>query len=179
MIVRPNGYLTGQTASVLGLIPMTAQTGFARESWSAPIPAGRQQAAEFRHHQPEWLKRRQPQLQAWAEKGKPAIQWAGEPSTLPQTNVRAFPGTEGGGYRQYKGQSRSGLSAGGIPRWWMKEYELSPNDPALASEDLNGDGYAIMNKYLDGLNPNQRTVWNNLRSNVSTLTAEDFQLLAK
>src|SRR5437867_4226982 len=38
-----------------------------------------------------------PVIQEWETKGKPYIPWASHPEDLPQANIPAFPGAEGGG----------------------------------------------------------------------------------
>ncbi len=80
-----------------------------------------------------------------------------------------------GGYPAYTGTPRTDLNADGIPAWWIKKYQLNPNDPNLANEDLTGDGYTVMDAYLDGLNPHQKFDWDDPHSNLNTLTEADFQ----
>lgn len=75
-----------------------------------------------------------------------------------------------GGYPQYKGTPVRDLCADGIPLSWKKTYGLNVNDPNLANEDLQGDGYTVMDKYLDGLDPRKKIDWSNPKSNVNTLT---------
>jgi hypothetical protein len=84
-----------------------------------------------------------------------------------------------GGYPEYTGQPAKDIGPDGIPLWWKKEYGLNTNDPHLASENLKGDGYTIMDKYLDGLSPDKKIDWSNPRSNVNTLTAADFKSPSK
>jgi len=74
-----------------------------------------------------------------------------------------------GGYPVYEGDPIPDLGADGIPLSWKKKYGLDPQDPDLASKDLKGDGYTVMDKYLDGLNPNEKIDWSDPRSNVNTL----------
>ena len=40
---------------------------------------------------------------------------------------------------------------------------------------MQGDGYTVMDKYLDGLDPTKKIDWTNPKSNVNTLTAETFK----
>lgn len=39
----------------------------------------------------------------------------------------------------------------GMPDHWEKSHELNPNDPADGNQDLNGDGYTNLEKYLNSL----------------------------
>jgi hypothetical protein len=76
-----------------------------------------------------------------------------------------------GGYPDYKGEPINDIGADGIPLSWKKKYGLDTNDVALAQKDLQGDGYTVMDKYLDGLDPTKKIDWSNPASNVNTLTA--------
>jgi len=80
-----------------------------------------------------------------------------------------------GGYPEYKGQPFKDVGADGIPLWWKQKYGLDTNDVALAQKDLQGDGYTVIDKFLDGLDPTKKIDWNNSRSNVNTLAAGTFQ----
>ncbi|OIQ98784.1 hypothetical protein GALL_191500 [mine drainage metagenome] len=80
-----------------------------------------------------------------------------------------------GGYPEYKGTPDPEVGADGIPTWWKVKYGLDVNDPNLASEDLQHDGYTVMDKYLDGLDPTQKIDWSKPSSNVNTLTEADFR----
>jgi hypothetical protein len=53
-----------------------------------------------------------------------------------------------GGYPQYTGGPENYPQHDGIPDWWKRKYGLDLNDPNLASEDCNGDGYTNIEKYL-------------------------------
>jgi hypothetical protein len=46
----------------------------------------------------------QPELEAWAKKGKPYIPWASKPTDLPQAKIPAFPGAWGGGMYSFGGR---------------------------------------------------------------------------
>jgi len=74
-----------------------------------------------------------------------------------------------GGYPEYKGEPIKDLCADGIPLSWKQKYGLDVNDLSLAQKDLQGDGYTVMDKYLDGLDPSKRIDWKDPRSNVNTL----------
>jgi hypothetical protein len=45
-----------------------------------------------------------PEIKAWEEKGKPYVPWAHTPSDLPQADVPAFPGAQGGGMFSFGGR---------------------------------------------------------------------------
>jgi hypothetical protein len=77
--------------------------------------------------------------------------------------------TQVGGYPDYDGEPVKDLCVDGIPLSWKEKYHLSANDSNLAQADLQGDGYTVMDKYLDGLDPNQKIDWSDPKSNVNTL----------
>jgi hypothetical protein len=74
-----------------------------------------------------------------------------------------------GGYPEYEGEPVKDLCADGIQLSWKKKYHLDAGDVLLAQKDLLGDGYTIMDKYLDGLDPTKKINWSDPRSNVNTL----------
>ena len=80
-----------------------------------------------------------------------------------------------GGYPEYKGTPERDLGPDGIPAWWKKRYSLPLDDALLASKDLKGDGYTVIEKYLNGLDPTKRINWDNPESNLNTLTADNFK----
>ena len=80
-----------------------------------------------------------------------------------------------GGYPEYKGEPFKDLGADGIPLWWKNKYKLDVNDPNLAGKDLQGDGYTVIEKYLNGLDPTKKIDWSSPKSNVNTLTADTFK----
>src|SRR5260221_3061546 len=63
-----------------------------------------------------------------------------------------------GGYPDYKGEPIKDLCADGIPLSWKKKFGLDVNDVALAQKDLQGDGYTVIEKYLDGLDPTKKEI---------------------
>jgi hypothetical protein len=79
-----------------------------------------------------------------------------------------------GGYPEYKGEPIKDLCADGIPLSWKKKYGLDANDSGLAQRDLRGDGYTVMDKYLNGLDPTKKIDWNDPRSEANTLTASEL-----
>jgi hypothetical protein len=48
-------------------------------------------------------------------------------------------------------------------------------DADLAQKDLQGDGYTVIEKYLDGLDPTRKIDWKNPQSQLNTLTAGQFR----
>jgi len=80
-----------------------------------------------------------------------------------------------GGYPEYKGEPFKDLGPDGIPLWWKKKYQLDEKDAGLASKDLNGDGYTVIEKYLYGLDPTKKIDWSDPKSNVNTLTRDNFK----
>ena len=79
-----------------------------------------------------------------------------------------------GGYPDYQGEPFKDLGADGIPLWWKQKFNLDTNDPGLAAKDLQGDGYTVMDKYLNGLDPTKKIDWTDPHSNLNTLTPGDF-----
>jgi hypothetical protein len=79
-----------------------------------------------------------------------------------------------GGYPEYKGEPFKDVGADGIPRWWKAKYKLDTNDVALAQKDLQVDGYTIIEKYLNGLDPTEKIDWSKPASNVNALAAKSF-----
>jgi hypothetical protein len=74
-----------------------------------------------------------------------------------------------GGYPDYKGDPIKDMCPDGMPLSWKEKYHLDTKDTALAQEDLQGDGYTVMDKYLDGLDPTKKIDWNDPQSHVNTL----------
>jgi hypothetical protein len=59
-----------------------------------------------------------------------------------------------GGWEEYPEIKRPAgwdTDGDGMPDAWEKQYGLNPNDPADGNEDLNGDGYTNLEKYLNSL----------------------------
>lgn len=81
-----------------------------------------------------------------------------------------------GGYPNYEGTPIQDLGPDGIPVSWKKTYGLDANDPELANKDLQGDGYTVMDKYLDGLDPRVKITWNDSRSDVRATLASAADL---
>ena len=68
------------------------------------------------------------------------------------------------------GEAFGDVGADGIPLWWKKKFNLDVNDVELAQRDLAGDGYTVIEKYLDGLDPRKKIDWSKPQSNVNALT---------
>jgi hypothetical protein len=74
-----------------------------------------------------------------------------------------------GGYPEYKGTPYIDSDNDGMPDAWEKKYGLNPNDPSDAVEDLNGDGYTNIEKYINGIDPAQKIDWTKPENNRDTL----------
>jgi len=74
-----------------------------------------------------------------------------------------------GGYPEYKGKSYKDSDGDGIPDWWEKKYGLNPKDPSDANDDMNGDGYTNIEKYINGIDPTKTVDWKDLENNFDTL----------
>lgn len=74
-----------------------------------------------------------------------------------------------GGYPNYKGKAYKDSDNDGIPDAWEKKYGLNPKDASDANGDLNGDGYTNIEKYINGIDPNQKVDWTNPANNKETL----------
>ena len=81
-----------------------------------------------------------------------------------------------GGYPEYKGELFADVGADGIPAWWKTKYKLDAKDADLASRDLQGDGYTVIEKYLAGLDPTKKIDWSLPQSNQNTLTLAKLQI---
>jgi hypothetical protein len=80
-----------------------------------------------------------------------------------------------GGYPEYEGEPLKDVGPDGIPLWWKMKYKLDVNEASLAQKDLRGDGYTVIEKYLDGLDPTKKIDWSHPESNENTLTAKNFK----
>lgn len=80
-----------------------------------------------------------------------------------------------GGYPPYEGSPFADMGSDGIPLWWKKKFGLDASDTGLAVRDLQGDGYTVIEKYLNGLDPTRKIDWANPRSNVNTLRLSDLR----
>jgi hypothetical protein len=80
-----------------------------------------------------------------------------------------------GGYPEYQGGPDASVGADGIPLWWKQKYLLDSSDAVLAARDVKGDGYTVLEKYLNGLDPTKRIDWSNPASNRNELSADKFR----
>jgi len=72
-----------------------------------------------------------------------------------------------GGYPEYRGTPHADADRDGLPDAWERRHRLNPADPTDATGDLNGDGYANIEDYINGLDPAApKTDWSDLRNNV-------------
>ncbi|MFT3780596.1 MAG: hypothetical protein QM790_01185 [Nibricoccus sp.] len=78
------------------------------------------------------------------------------------------------GYPDYKGEPIASLDVDGIPLSWKNKFGLDVHDKELASKDLQGDGYTVIEKYLAGLDPTKKINWSDPHSNVNGLTPASF-----
>ena len=68
------------------------------------MEASRKERAEAARLSDEAWKRAQPEIEAWAKKGKPYLPGAAKPEDLPQARIPAFPGAWGGGMYSFGGR---------------------------------------------------------------------------
>lgn len=77
---------------------------------------------------------------------------------------------EVGGYPKYEGTPRKDSDHDGIPDAWEIRYGLNPHDPSDATKlDKSGD-YTYIEDYLNGVDPNKKVNWKELKNNVDILT---------
>lgn len=50
-----------------------------------------------------------------------------------------------------------------------EKYGLNPNDASDAIQDINGDGYNNIEKYINGIDPTKKIDWTDLKNNHDTL----------
>src|SRR5947207_8336093 len=79
-------------------------TSIARESWPGASEETKKRLADAKKYEDAVWQRIKPEVLAWAQKGKPFIPWAAKPSDLPQAEIPAFPGAEGGGRFSFGGR---------------------------------------------------------------------------
>ena len=77
-----------------------------------------------------------------------------------------------GGYPEYKGKPYKDSDGDGMPDDWEIKHGLNPKDPSDANGDLNGDGYTNIEKYINGIDPSQKTDWKNPENNHDTLAGK-------
>ncbi len=74
-----------------------------------------------------------------------------------------------GGYPEYTGKPYEDSDGDGMPDPWEKRYELNPNDPADAAKDLDGDGYATIEEFINGTDPTRFVDYTRLENNIDSL----------
>ncbi|MBO4850186.1 MAG: polysaccharide lyase [Prevotella sp.] len=78
-----------------------------------------------------------------------------------------------GGYPEYQPwKPWTDTDGDGMPDEWEKSHGLNPNDPTDANDDLNGDGYTNIEKYINAIPTLSRVDWRNLNNNYDTLAAQ-------
>ncbi|MBN1414477.1 MAG: polysaccharide lyase [Bacteroidales bacterium] len=78
------------------------------------------------------------------------------------------------GYPEYNGEAYMDSDNDGMPDAWEVKYGLNPNNASDAADDMNGDGYTNIEKYINGIDPAIKTDWTDLKNNKETLEAEDL-----
>jgi hypothetical protein len=100
--------------------------------------------------------------------------WTGEVSYAPGKGIITDI-SQVGGYPDYQGWPESDLGQDGLPRWWKVKYALPLDDAGLGARDLQGDGYTVLEKYLDGLDPTKKLHWSDPSSNLNRLTIDKLR----
>ena len=151
---------------------MFSQSLIARESWPVAPEDVKAKMDSFDQHEKDLLAKLKPEMDEWAKKGKPYLPWASKPSDLPQAEIPAFPGAEGGGMYSYGGHGgkiylvtnledsgpgslREGIEAAGphvvvfnvagIIRLKMPLYLEALPYITIAGQTTPGDGICIAN----------------------------------
>src|SRR3954447_1225593 len=91
-------------ATAIGLAIFFVSTTLARESWPAASEDTKKRLAEEKIYEEAVWKKIEPEVMEWAKKGKPYIPWAAKPEDLPQAEIPAFPGAQGGGKFSFGGR---------------------------------------------------------------------------
>jgi hypothetical protein len=99
-----NCYLKKMSSLVIGsLFIINVQAQYPNVPADIKRSSDSMMAANNRRSEEAWAKAL-PIIDAEARKGKPYIPWAGRPTDLPQAEIPAFPGAEGGGKFSYGGR---------------------------------------------------------------------------
>jgi hypothetical protein len=85
--------------------------------------------------------------------------------------------TQVGGYPEYKGVPYKDSDKDGMPDEWENKYKLNPNDPSDAILDCNGDGYTNIEKYINGIDPDNKVDWKDPKNNFDTLAKKKGSLM--
>ncbi len=91
-------------ACLLSFFLLLTFSSYPREKWPAPTEEARRKAEQAKRHEEEVWRRIEPEVIAWAKKGKPFIPFATKPDDLPQAAIPAFPGAEGAGRFSFGGR---------------------------------------------------------------------------
>ena len=91
------------TLVILATAPMVFSQGYPNVPGDI-MEASRKERAEAAKLSDEAWKRAQPEIEAWAKKGKPYRPGAAKPEDLPQAKIPAFPGAWGGGMYSFGGR---------------------------------------------------------------------------
>lgn len=81
-----------------------------------------------------------------------------------------------GGYPEYTGEPYIDSDKDGMPDEWEKKYGLNPNDASDAIGDINGDGYTNIEKYINGIDPDYKVNWQDMKNNYDTLSDKEGKL---
>jgi len=95
------------TLLVTAIVIAAVTPGFGQGYPNVPseiMEASRKERAEAAKLSDESWKRAQPEIEAWARKGKPYLPGAARPEDLPQAKIPAFPGAWGGGMYSFGGR---------------------------------------------------------------------------
>ena len=97
--------------NILSFISLSAAIAFSHQALAQypQVPKDVQRSADSmmdaaRKHSDEAWAKALPIIEADAKKGKPFIPWASRPTDLPQSDLAAFPGAEGGGKYSFGGR---------------------------------------------------------------------------
>jgi hypothetical protein len=90
--------------AAMGAVSFASHRTFARENWPIPGPDVKARLETYDQHEKEVIAKIKPVLDEWAKKGKPFIPSASKPEDLPQADIPAFPGAEGGGMHSFGGR---------------------------------------------------------------------------
>jgi len=77
-----------------------------------------------------------------------------------------------GGYPEYRGTPYVDSDGDGMPDTWETRYGLNPYDQADANGDISGDGYTNIEKFINGIDPEQKVDWTDPENNKDTLESK-------
>src|SRR3954468_11312792 len=103
-VAARHGLKTRATWIAIITLSFVSSFALARESWPAASEETKKRLADAKKYEDAVWQRIKPEVLAWAQKGKPFIPWAAKPSDLPQAEIPAFPGAEGGGRFSFGGR---------------------------------------------------------------------------